>query len=147
MGADLFGSFAESTCAAMVLMSSNTGLIKEANGVAVFYPMIITALGILVCIFTSFIGTNLMKVNENKQIESTLKWQLVISTVLLTPVLAGAAYMSLPETFYLGLDKRGPLDAFGCTACGLWSGLIIGYITEVMTSHSYAPVRDIANSC
>jgi Na+/H+-translocating membrane pyrophosphatase len=66
MGADLFGSFAESTCAAMVLMSSQTEFILKENGVAIFYPMIITAFGILVCIFTSFIGTNLMKVNENK---------------------------------------------------------------------------------
>merc|ERR1711920_613379 len=29
---------------------------------------------------------------------------------------------------------------------GLWSGLIIGYTTEYFTSHSYSPVRNIANS-
>merc|ERR1719203_2376611 len=29
---------------------------------------------------------------------------------------------------------------------GLWSGLIIGYITEYYTSHSYTPVREIAES-
>merc|ERR1711920_901650 len=29
---------------------------------------------------------------------------------------------------------------------GLWSGLIIGYITEYYTSHSYAPVREIAET-
>merc|ERR1712066_643706 len=29
---------------------------------------------------------------------------------------------------------------------GLWSGLIIGYTTEYYTSHSYKPVRNIANS-
>jgi len=66
MGADLFGSFAESTCAAMVLMSRVGDIISVSNGIAIYYPMIITAFGILVCIFTSFIGTNLMKVNENK---------------------------------------------------------------------------------
>ena len=32
-----------------------------------------------------------------------------------------------------------------CILCGLWSGLIIGYFTEYMTSHSYKPVREIAN--
>jgi len=30
---------------------------------------------------------------------------------------------------------------------GLWSGLIIGAITEYMTSHSYSPVREVASSC
>merc|ERR1719231_1907907 len=29
---------------------------------------------------------------------------------------------------------------------GLWSGLIIGYITEYYTSHSYAPVREISET-
>merc|ERR1712178_190485 len=29
---------------------------------------------------------------------------------------------------------------------GLWSGLIIGYTTEYYTSHSYSPVRNIANA-
>jgi len=66
MGADLFGSFAESTCAAMVLMSTVKDLISDNYGASVYFPMLITAFGILVCIFTSFIGTNLMKVNENK---------------------------------------------------------------------------------
>merc|ERR550525_1389236 len=29
---------------------------------------------------------------------------------------------------------------------GLWSGLIIGYVTEYYTSHSYQPVREIAET-
>merc|ERR1711959_575504 len=29
---------------------------------------------------------------------------------------------------------------------GLWSGLLIGYVTEYYTSHSYIPVREIAES-
>lgn len=30
---------------------------------------------------------------------------------------------------------------------GLWSGLIIGLITEYYTSHSYKPVRELADAC
>merc|ERR1719359_2699833 len=29
---------------------------------------------------------------------------------------------------------------------GLWSGLIIGFVTEYYTSHSYTPVREIAET-
>lgn len=74
MGADLFGSFAESTCATMVLMSTQPEMYTEENASAIYFPMMITAFGIIICLLTSFIGTNLMTVNENKQIESTLKW-------------------------------------------------------------------------
>ncbi len=38
-------------------------------------------------------------------------------------------------------------DVFTCIACGLWSGLLIGFITEYYTSHSYRPVRDVAEAC
>jgi Na+/H+-translocating membrane pyrophosphatase len=30
--------------------------------------------------------------------------------------------------------------AFSCVICGLWSGLIIGWITEIYTSNAYSPV-------
>jgi H(+)-translocating pyrophosphatase len=31
--------------------------------------------------------------------------------------------------------------------CGLWSGLIIGVITEIFTSNTYAPVQELADAC
>ena len=30
---------------------------------------------------------------------------------------------------------------------GLWSGLIIGYVTEVFTSNAYSPVQELADAC
>ena len=37
--------------------------------------------------------------------------------------------------------------AFGCIAAGLWSGLIIGWVTEIYTSNSYKPVQELAEAC
>ena len=37
--------------------------------------------------------------------------------------------------------------AFASVASGLWSGLIIGYITEYFTSNKYDPVKNLAESC
>jgi len=31
--------------------------------------------------------------------------------------------------------------------CGLWSGLIIGYVTEIFTSNMYSPVQGLAEAC
>jgi len=40
-----------------------------------------------------------------------------------------------------------PDDAAYCVIMGAVGGLIIGLITEYYTSHSYKPVRELANSC
>jgi len=76
----------------------------------------------------------------------------LIASLILTPCLYLAATLSLPATFKLGEavfsnEIREPWHAFVCTAAGLWAGLVIGYFTEYMTSHSYAPVREVANAC
>lgn len=33
-----------------------------------------------------------------------------------------------------------PINAYYCVMCGLWSGFIIGWVTEVYTSNAYSPV-------
>ena len=45
MGADLFGSLAESTCAALVVSSTSIELITTVD--ALFFPLIITSVGII----------------------------------------------------------------------------------------------------
>ena len=57
MGSDLFGSFAEATCACLVISSTSPELIKDN---ALYFPLLISASGIFVCILTSFISTHLM---------------------------------------------------------------------------------------
>ena len=42
---------------------------------------------------------------------------------------------------------RSPGYAYLCQIFGLLSGLAIGAFTEFMTSHSYKPVREVADSC
>lgn len=43
MGADLFGSFAEATCAALVFIAGNADLIK--NEKAIYFPLLISGVG------------------------------------------------------------------------------------------------------
>ena len=40
-----------------------------------------------------------------------------------------------------------PWGAYYCVICGLWSGFIIGWVTEIYTSNAYSPVQDLAESC
>jgi Na+/H+-translocating membrane pyrophosphatase len=51
MGSDLFGSFAEASVAALVVSGGSKELILHGH---FFYPLILSASGIFVCLFTTF---------------------------------------------------------------------------------------------
>lgn len=57
------------------------------------------AVGIILCILISVLATHIMKVETFDKIESTLKVQLIGSTVLLLGVIYLVAYLSYPENF------------------------------------------------
>lgn len=42
------------------------------------------------------------------------------------------------------ISEHDPKDVFYCIVFGLVAGLIIGYVTEVMTSYSYNPVKELS---
>jgi Na+/H+-translocating membrane pyrophosphatase len=71
MGADLFGSLAESTCAALVVGATSKDLIGTTD--AAYFPLLITAVGIVASFFTSFFATNIMKVTHDN-VETIVKW-------------------------------------------------------------------------
>lgn len=139
MGADLFGSLAESTCAALVVSATSPELMSAAG--AVYFPMVITAVGIVVSFITTFFATTFTTVTE-ENVERTLKWQIFISTALMTGVLVLIVEECLPSSFTFNdvPNPCTPWKAFLCIASGLWSGLIIGFVTEYYTSNSYSPV-------
>jgi H(+)-translocating pyrophosphatase len=62
MGADLFGSFAEASSAALVVLSDR-GLAESVNGIAgatqvyLFAPLLLSAFGIICCLITSVFAT------------------------------------------------------------------------------------------
>jgi len=146
MGADLFGSFAESTCAALVLASSSPALSESQT--SVMYPILISSCGIVVGVLTLMICNVFYPVKQLPDVEKALKGVLVISTILMTPTAIGLSYVCLPTIFDLG-EGLHAVKWWYCalSVClGLWSGLIIGYMTEYYTSHSYTPVREISDT-
>merc|ERR1719161_3023714 len=66
----------------------------------------------------------------------------------MTPVVLYLSKACLPDTF--SMTEGGPEVKwwYCCLSIilGLWSGLLIGYVTEYYTSHSYVPVREIAET-
>jgi len=146
MGADLFGSFAESTCAALVLAASSPDL--KQSWCSLMYPVLISSTGIVVGLLTLLVQSAMYPVREMPDVEKALKGILVISTVLMTPVVVVLSKFCLPGEFSMGEGYEHVHWSYCAISImlGLWSGLIIGYVTEYYTSHSYAPVREISET-
>jgi len=149
MGADLFGSLAESTCAALVVSSTSYDLIETTD--ALYFPLVVTSVGIFAS-FLSVLCAHLFTITTDS-VQAVLKWQLGISTILMTLALVPAMWL-LPETF--SLKQANPNDpvkevtrwyAFGCIMFGLWSGMIIGFVTEYYTSNAYGPTLKLCEAC
>lgn len=154
MSADLFGSFAESTCAALVISCDTLVGTGSCNFYIAnfFYPLLVIAFGIIVCLFVSILATHVMTVSTNDKIETTLKIQLIVSTLILIGIVYLTAALTYPGKFELRLQHktiadRAPLHPFLCSLLGLVSGLIIAAFTEYVTSHAYSPVRELAETC
>lgn len=71
MGADLFGSLAEATCAALVVGATSAELDGHVD--AIYFPLMITAVGIIVSFVTTFFATNFSKIRFDN-VETIIKW-------------------------------------------------------------------------
>ncbi len=142
MGADLFGSCAESTCAALVI----SALAFSTNIDAMLYPIMITAVGIPVSLITKM----LVSVRTEEQVGPALKRLLMISSAIMAVVMYFVTVSMIPATFEIAIGSGIVYTANGvyfCFLSGLIAGLAVGLLTEYYTSTEYTPVREIAKSC
>jgi inorganic pyrophosphatase len=143
MGADLFGSLAESTCAALVVSSTSYELIMQPD--ALYFPLMITSAGIIASFFSVLLA-ECSRVTE-ANVQTVLKLQLLYSTVIMSVFLIPVVSL-LPVTFSLpGHDDISQWTAYGCILFGLWSGMIIGFSTEYYTSNAYGPTLYLVKNC
>ncbi len=139
MGADLFGSCAESTCAAMVI----SAVVFAADPNALLYPILISAVGIPISLFTKLV----VSVKTEDDVAPALMKLLVISSVLMAVVMYPLTLQLIPASFELGGDTFSNMGVYLCFLSGLVSGLAVGLLTGYYTSEKYAPVQEVAKSC
>ncbi len=139
MGADLFGSCAESTCAALVI----SAIAFSADLNAMLYPIMITAVGIPVSLVTKM----LVRVHTEEQVAPALKKLLIISSVIMAAVLYFITIWMIPDSFAINGEVYSNTGVYWCFFSGLIAGLAVGLLTEYYTSDQYKPVQDIAKSC
>ncbi|MDG2174941.1 MAG: V-type H(+)-translocating pyrophosphatase [Gammaproteobacteria bacterium] len=139
MGADLFGSCAESTCAALVI--SALAFSSDLN--AMLYPIMITAVGIPISLLTKV----LVNVHTEEQVAPALKKLLMISSALMAVAMYFVTAAMIPDTFIINDNEYTSMGVYWCFLSGLSSGLAVGLLTEYYTSDQYQPVKDIARAC
>jgi inorganic pyrophosphatase len=86
MGSDLFGSLAESLCAALVVSSSSWNLISTND--AIYFPIVVVCAGIVASFLTQWL-IYLPKIG----VELKLRIQLIISTCMVTLLIVPCIYM------------------------------------------------------
>lgn len=139
MGADLFGSCAESTCAAMVI----SAVVFAADPNALLYPISISAVGIPISLLTKL----LVRVKTEEDVAPALMKLLIISSALMAVVMYFFTRALIPESFVLNGETYSSMGVYWCFLSGLVAGLIVGLLTGYYTSDKYAPVREVAKSC
>ena len=139
MGADLFGSCAESTCAAMVI----SAIAFAGNPDALLYPILISAMGIPVSLVTKL----LVGVKKEEDVAPALMKLLIISSVLMAIVMYFVTKWLIPGTFELGGATYTSMGVYWCFLSGLIAGLAVGMLTGYYTGDAYKPVREVAKSC
>ncbi|TVQ33788.1 MAG: V-type H(+)-translocating pyrophosphatase [Wenzhouxiangella sp.] len=147
MGSDLFGSVAESTCAAMVIGATAfavTGMLAETESImANMYPILISAVGIPISLLTIL----MVKVRSEQDVAPALKKMLIIASVLMAIAIYFLTMWALPASFEIEGHATTAFQVYLCFLTGLVSGLAIGLFTEYYTSHDFKPVRELADSC
>lgn len=142
MGADLYESYAGSILATAALGMSAVLRISATNSDFYQYmvnfiaaPLVLAGIGALL----SVIGIAIVSTKDNAGMKE-LMFALNKSVYLSSFLIAVASYLVcrnlLPPDYYLGI--------FISSLVGLLAGVLIGYTTEIWTSHSYAPTRNIA---
>ena len=132
MGADLFESYVGSIISAITLgIAASTSYIGAAGTIgAAFYPLVLSAVGIIASIIGIFFVRGKDGVNPQKALNTGENVSYVITIVL-------AAILSHV--------MLGSMKPFVAIVAGLIVGLLIGKITEWYTSDHYRHVQKIAD--
>ena len=145
MGADLYESYAGSILATMALGASAfaTSAVEGMQMKAVFAPMLIAAVGVLL----SLIGIFMVRTKENagmKELLGALSRGTNTAACLIAVATFGIMY------FLFGKETGDYANMWWQTSLsvvvGLLAGVIIGKATEYYTSQSYKPTQKVAES-
>ena len=143
MGADLFESYVGSIIGTMVLGAAFMTIPSWSDNFeglsAVLLPLVLAGTGI----FTSIIGTFLVRVKEGGDPQKALNIGEIFSAVVMLVASFFIIRWMLPATWTFGGVEYSSIGVFWATIFGLTAGLAIGFVTEYYTGTGTKPVLSI----
>ncbi|GAB5409773.1 MAG: sodium-translocating pyrophosphatase [Balneolaceae bacterium] len=143
MGADLFESYVGSIIGTMVLgaafMATSTWSDDFGGLSAVLLPLVLAGTGI----FTSILGTFLVRVKEGGDPQKALNFGEFASAIVMLIASFFIIKWMLPATWTFDGTEFTSMGVFWATIFGLASGLLIGLVTEHYTGTGTKPVLSI----
>jgi K(+)-stimulated pyrophosphate-energized sodium pump len=132
MGADLFESYVGAILAAMLIgLGVDWG---EESGKAIVFPLLVSVIGVA----STLLAMVFVRSKTAEGVQRALKMGLVASFVFL---LIGSLILA-----QLWLPAEVAMPVFISVTAGLLAGVFVGWCTEFYTSHTYRPVKTLANS-
>lgn len=132
MGADLFESYIGAMLASMLIGLTVTW--NTANAEAIVFPLLVSLAGLI----GSMVALGVVRTNSAEGVQRALKFGIFAASAVMLVCVYGFAVVILPAAQIL--------PVFLSVTAGLVSGVIVGGLTEYFTSHSYRPVRSLADS-
>ncbi len=146
MGADLFESYIGSIVGSMILGATFIpvlGTMDSFGGLsAVFLPLILAAIGIVV----SIAGTFFVRTTEGGNPQAALNIGTFGAAILMLIVSFFVIRMVLPATWTVGGTEYTSIGVFWATIAGLAGGTAIGLITEYYTAENRSPTRAVSKA-
>ncbi|UCG87298.1 MAG: sodium-translocating pyrophosphatase [Gemmatimonadota bacterium] len=145
MGADLFESYVGSIVGSMILGATFIPVMGDDgfSGLsAVFLPLILAALGIVV----SIIGTFFVRTKEGGNPQAALNIGTFGAGILMLVISYFVIRQILPETWNLAGRDYSAMGVFWATIAGLAGGIAIGLITEYYTAENRKPAQSISKA-
>jgi K(+)-stimulated pyrophosphate-energized sodium pump len=146
MGADLFESYIGSIIGSMILGAI---FIPALNGIdnfgglsAVFLPLILAAIGIVV----SIAGTFFVRTSEGGNPQAALNIGTFGAAILMLVVSFFVIRIILPASWTVGGTEYTALGVFWATIAGLAGGTAIGLITEYYTAENRKPAQGVSKA-
>ncbi len=137
LGADLLESYVESIIACIVIGISFTFIGSEL----VELPLLIASLGII----SSIIGILIIRILPVKNPQNSLNTGIYVSTVIM--VIGSLCIVKfLNISFNEGEKFYGGLGPFWAIISGLFTGLVIGFVSEFFSSDRFTIVKKLAES-
>ncbi|MGC9327440.1 MAG: sodium-translocating pyrophosphatase, partial [Candidatus Hinthialibacter sp.] len=141
LGADLFESYVEAIIAAIAIaVACNFSMGVESSALTAI-PFAVAAVGLI----ASLVGVFYVKKFGSSNPQGALMGGTYISAVL-TIVFTGLVIWFIGEEWNRGGEIYGRMAPFYATVIGVFSGVVIGFVSEYYTSSKYKPVQRLAEN-